>query len=69
MQAFENELREVDNPRHVACLLTQGEVDPDDPAFAELSGIARAALAQLGSVIGQAIRNNSLDRVVLVRVR
>jgi carbamate kinase len=33
MQAMENALREVDNPRHVACLLTQVEVDPDDPAF------------------------------------
>jgi carbamate kinase len=34
MQAMENALREADNPRHVACLLTQVEVDPDDPAFA-----------------------------------
>ena len=33
MQAIENSLRETDNPRHVACLLTQVEVDPDDPAF------------------------------------
>ena len=33
MQAMENALREVDNPRHVACLLTQVEVDPADPAF------------------------------------
>jgi carbamate kinase len=33
MQAFENALREVGNPRHVVCLLTQVEVDPDDPAF------------------------------------
>jgi carbamate kinase len=33
MQAIENALREADNPRHVACLLTQVEVDPDDPAF------------------------------------
>jgi carbamate kinase len=33
MQAIENALREVDNPRHVACLLTQVEVDPTDPAF------------------------------------
>ena len=33
MQAMENALREVNNPRHVACLLTQVEVDPDDPAF------------------------------------
>ena len=33
MQAIENALRERDNQRHVACLLTQVEVDPDDPAF------------------------------------
>lgn len=33
MQALENALREVDNARHVACLLTQVEVDPDDKAF------------------------------------
>ncbi len=33
MQAFENALREVSNPRHVVCLLTLVEVDPDDPAF------------------------------------
>ncbi|MDJ0948613.1 MAG: carbamate kinase [Alphaproteobacteria bacterium] len=33
MQALENALREADNPRHVVCLLTQVEVDPDDPAF------------------------------------
>ncbi len=33
MQAMENALREADNQRHVACLLTQVEVDPDDPAF------------------------------------
>ncbi|MFC1492021.1 carbamate kinase [Nitrospinota bacterium] len=33
MQAFENALRERGNPRHVVCLLTQVEVDPDDPAF------------------------------------
>lgn len=33
MQAIENALREADSPRHVACLLTQVEVDPDDPAF------------------------------------
>jgi carbamate kinase len=34
MQAIENALREHDNPRHVACLLTQVEVDEKDPAFA-----------------------------------
>ncbi len=33
MQAMENALREADSPRHVACLLTQVEVDPADPAF------------------------------------
>ncbi len=33
MQAMENKLREIGNPRHVTCLLTQVEVDPDDPAF------------------------------------
>jgi carbamate kinase len=33
-QAFENALREVGNPRHVVGLVTQVEVDPDDPGFA-----------------------------------
>lgn len=33
MQSLENALREADDPRHVACLLTQVEVDPNDPAF------------------------------------
>ncbi len=33
MQAMENALREADSHRHVACLLTQVEVDPGDPAF------------------------------------
>jgi len=37
MQAMENALREADNDRHVACLLTQVEVDPDDPAFEDPS--------------------------------
>ncbi|NIR29644.1 MAG: carbamate kinase [Gammaproteobacteria bacterium] len=35
MQAMENALREADNGRHVVCLLTQVEVDPNDPAFEE----------------------------------
>ena len=35
MQAFENALRRANDPRHVVCLLTQVEVDPDDPAFDE----------------------------------
>ncbi|MBX2882417.1 MAG: carbamate kinase [Granulosicoccus sp.] len=33
MQAIENSLRDADNDRHVAVLLTQVEVDKDDPAF------------------------------------
>ena len=33
MQAMENALREADDGRHVACLLTQVEVDAEDPAF------------------------------------
>ena len=33
LQAMENALRAVGNARHVVCLLTQVEVDPDDPAF------------------------------------
>lgn len=33
MQAIENSLREIDNPRHVAVLLTQVEVDANDAAF------------------------------------
>ncbi len=37
VQALENALREAGNPRHAACLLTQVEVDPDDPAFQEPS--------------------------------
>src|SRR5262245_42472238 len=33
MQAFENALRAKGNQRHVACLLTQVEVDPNEPSF------------------------------------
>ena len=33
MQAIENVLREQGNQRHCTCLLTQVEVDPNDPAF------------------------------------
>ena len=33
MQALENALRAADSPRHVVCLLTQVEVDAEDPAF------------------------------------
>jgi len=37
MQGLENALREAGDARHVVCLLTQVEVDPDDPAFAHPS--------------------------------
>ncbi len=33
MQHLENALRTENNPRHVVCLLTQVEVDENDPAF------------------------------------
>ncbi len=33
MQAFENALRGAGNPRHAVGLVTQVEIDPDDPAF------------------------------------
>ena len=33
MQALENALREAGSQRHAVCLLTQVEVDADDPAF------------------------------------
>ena len=35
MQQLENALRLAGDPRHVVCLLTQVEVDSDDPAFAK----------------------------------
>lgn len=37
VQALENALREANSSRHAACLLTQVEVDPDDPAFEDPS--------------------------------
>lgn len=37
MQALENTLRLAGSQRHVVCLLTQVEVDADDPAFANPS--------------------------------
>jgi carbamate kinase len=46
MQALENALREVDNPRHVACLLTQVEVDAKDPAFQDPTKFVGAFYAE-----------------------
>jgi carbamate kinase len=57
MQALENALREVGDKRHVVCLLTQVEVDPNDPAFSNPTkpigsmyeeAEARAIAAELG---------------------
>lgn len=42
MQALENTLRAAGSQREVACLLTQVEVDPDDPAFANPTLLASA---------------------------
>lgn len=62
MQALENALREHASPRHVACLLTQVEVDPADPAFKNPTKFvgaffnedqARAVGAELGWIMKQ----------------
>ena len=37
IQALENEMRRSGKPRDVTCVVTQVEVDPDDPAFADPS--------------------------------
>ena len=59
-QAFENALREVGNPRHVVGLVTQVEVDPNDPAFRHPTkpvgpflgeAEARALAAELGVTV------------------
>lgn len=60
MQAFENALHEAGRPRPVACLLTEVEVGPDDPAFGNPTkpvgaffseAEARALAAELGWVM------------------
>lgn len=45
-----------------------GDQITDNPVFADLSSIARAALSQMSSALTQIIRNNELDQVILVRV-
>jgi carbamate kinase len=59
-QAFENALRAVGSPRHVVGLVTQVEVDPQDPAFAAPSkpvgpyftqGEAQALAEQFGVTV------------------
>ncbi|MDH3703651.1 MAG: carbamate kinase [Alphaproteobacteria bacterium] len=64
MQAMENALREADNPRHVACLLTQVEVDENDPALRDPSkpiGVFYNAedAANIGKELGWIMKEDS----------
>jgi carbamate kinase len=63
MQAMENALRERDNARHVACLLTQVEVDPNDPAFREPTKFVGAFFSEeqakaVGAELGWAMKQD-----------
>jgi carbamate kinase len=64
MQAMENALREAGDPRHVAALLTQVEVDPDDPAFGNPTKFVGPFLsdveaARVGKELGWLMREDS----------
>ena len=64
VQALENALREADNQRHVACLLTQVEVDPDDPAFANPTkpvgtSYGEAEAREIGRELGWTLREEA----------
>jgi len=64
VQAIENALREADNPRHVACLLTQVEVDEIDPAFDDPSKPIGAfyepeEAARVGEELGWVMKEDS----------
>jgi carbamate kinase len=61
-QAFENALREAGNPRHVVGLVTQVEVDADDPGFSNPTkpvgpffeeGEARSLMQEFGITMKQ----------------
>ena len=64
MQALENALRKADNPRHVVCLLTQVEVDPEQVVATSSqanvtvvpSTSVRAASVEINMGPGEAIR-------------
>ena len=64
VQAIENALREAGSPRHAACLLTQVEVDPDDPAFRKPTKpvgtfFSEAEAKDIGSELGWTMREDS----------
>jgi carbamate kinase len=64
MQAMESALREAGDPRHVAALLTQVEVDPDDPAFANPTKFVGPFLSEveaerIGKELGWLMREDS----------
>ncbi|KAB2848464.1 MAG: carbamate kinase [Hyphomicrobiaceae bacterium] len=64
MQALENALREAGSQRHVACLLTQVEVDPADPAFKSPSKpigpfFTREEAERIGRELGWTMREDS----------
>ena len=68
MQALENALREADSSRHVACLLTQVEIDPADPAFANPSKpigpfFSEAQAKDIGAELGWLMREDSGPRL------
>jgi carbamate kinase len=64
MQAFENNLREANSARHVVCLLTQVEVDPNDLAFDEPTKPVGSFFSEAGAVdlereLGWAMREDA----------
>ena len=64
VQALENALREADNARHVACLLTQVEIDEKDPAFDDPSKPIGAfyepeEAARIGEELGWMMKEDS----------
>ena len=64
MQTMESALREVGDPRHVAALLTQIEVDAEDPAFNNPTKFvgpffSEAESARIGQELGWLMREDS----------
>lgn len=63
-QAFENALREAGSPRHAVGLVTQVEVDPDDPAFGNPTKpvgpfFTQAEAQALAEELGVSVREDS----------
>lgn len=64
MQAIENALLKAGSERHVACLLSQVEVDPNDPAFNEPSKpvgpfFSEEEAKQVGQELGWLMREDA----------